>query len=200
MRSLCALCVLEPVVNFNLRFSPFLPIDLTCETSVRRLPVLRVYKMWKHVAAVVSLLAAGRVTLAQRSGNESICDYYATQRYGGNNSTTQLLLVQSIVTLAYAGSAGLPNPPDDSSGIFNKGRFDGMDVYLRPWFDGSSKSFPSNRILGLTMDFSGLTTTIINRSDNESKQSAGWHQLVRRGSYWSTEVVLERFDEFCQHK
>jgi hypothetical protein len=101
--------------------------------------------MWKLVAAV-SLLAAGRVSLAQRSGNESICDYYAAQRYGENNSTTQLLLVQSIVTLAYAGSAGLPNPPDDSSGIFNKGRFDGIDVYLRPWFDGSSKNSPSSRV------------------------------------------------------
>lgn len=93
---------------------------------------------WKRVAAVL-LLAAGRATLAQRAGNESICDYYAAQRYGENNSTTQLLLVQSIVTLAYAGSAGLPNAPDDSTGIFNKGHFDGIDVYLRPWFDGSSK-------------------------------------------------------------
>ncbi|GFP55184.1 hypothetical protein TASIC1_0005004200 [Trichoderma asperellum] len=36
--------------------------------------------MWKQVAAAVSLFAAGHVTLAQRSGNESICDYYATQR------------------------------------------------------------------------------------------------------------------------
>jgi hypothetical protein len=102
--------------------------------------------MWKQVAAAVSLLAAGRLTLAQRSGNESICDYYATQRYGGNNSTTQLLLVQSIVTLAYAGGAGLPNPPDDSSGIFNRARFKGLDVYLRPWFDGSSKRFPPSRV------------------------------------------------------
>lgn len=129
------------------------------------------YEMWKQVAAAVSLFAAGHVTLAQRSGNESICDYYATQRYGENNSTTQLLLVQSIVTLAYAGSAGLPNPPDDSSGIFNKGRFNGIDVYLRPWFDGSSKSFPSSRVsyalLGHVL--SGLTTMILNRGDNKSE-------------------------------
>lgn len=93
---------------------------------------------WKRVAAVL-LLAAGRVSLAQRADNESICDYYATQRYGANNGTTQLLLVQSIVTLAYAGSAGLPNAINDSTGIFNKGNFDGIGVYLRPWFDGSSK-------------------------------------------------------------
>lgn len=133
--------------------------------------------MWKQLTAAVSLLAAGRVALAQRSGNESICDYYATQRYGGNNSTTQLLLVQSIVTLAYAGSAGLPNPPDNSSGIFNQGLFNGMDVYLRPWFDGSSKSFPLSRVSCNLFDYvpSGLTTTTLNRSDNESEQSAGGH-------------------------
>lgn len=113
--------------------------------------------MWKQVAAAVSLLAAGRLTLAQRSGNESICDYYATQRYGENNSTTQLLLVQSIVTLAYAGGAGLANPPDDSSGIFNQANFEGLDVYLRPWFDGSSKSLPPSRfsVLRFTLHFLG---------------------------------------------
>lgn len=98
--------------------------------------------LWKRVAAVL-LLAAGRESLAQRAGNESICDYYAAQRYGANNGTTQLLLVQSIVTLAYAGSAGLPNPIDDNTGIFNKGNFDGIHVYLRPWFDGSSKTILS---------------------------------------------------------
>lgn len=129
------------------------------------------YEMWKQVAAATSLFAAGHVTLAQRSGNESICDYYATQRYGENNSTTQLLLVQSIVTLAYAGSAGLPNPPDDSSGIFNKGQFNGIDVYLRPWFDGSSKSVPLSRASYALRDhvLSGLTTMILNRSDNKSE-------------------------------
>lgn len=117
--------------------------------------------MWKQAAAALSLLAAGRVTLAQRSGNESICDYYATQRYGENNSTTQLLLVQSIVTLAYAGSAGLANPPDNSSGIFNKARFEGLDVYLRSWFDGSSKNFPSSRVSHTPLDpvLSRLTAT-----------------------------------------
>lgn len=154
--------------------------------------------MWKQVAAAVSLLAAGRPALAQRSGNESICDYYAAQRYGENNSTSQLLLVQSIVTLAYAGSAGLPNPPDDGSGIFNRARFKGLDVYLRPWFDGSSKQSPSSHIV-FDHVFSGLTS-ILNRSDNESEQSAGGNQLVRWGCYRSVVVVPERFNKLCQYK
>lgn len=140
--------------------------------------------MWKQVVSV-SLLAAGRLILAQRSSNESICDYYATQRYGENNSTTQLLLVQSIVTLAYAGGAGLANPPDNSSGIFNQANFDGLDVYLRPWFDGSSKSLPPSEISRTPIHrvLSGLTVTMTIRSDDEFEQSAGGNQLVRRGCY-----------------
>ncbi|KAL6911022.1 hypothetical protein GGI43DRAFT_34001 [Trichoderma evansii] len=145
--------------------------------------------MWKHVVAAVSLLAAGRVTLAQRSGNESICDYYATQRYGANNSTTQLLLVQSIVTLAYAGSAGLPNPPDDSSGIFNKGRFDGMDVYLRPWFDGSKATTNlNNQPVGIDWLDGGATgplLSFLNGSTNSVNINNSTNQF-RLFTHWFT--------------
>lgn len=82
--------------------------------------------------------AACRSANAQRPSSQSICDYYAAQRYGENNSTTQLLLVQSIVSLAYAGGNEISGAPAESDGIFNQGNFDGQDVYLRSWFDGSS--------------------------------------------------------------
>lgn len=95
--------------------------------------------LWKRLTAVL-LLAAGRTALAQRSDDESICDYYAAQRYGESNMTTQLLLVQSIVTLAYAGGHEiLPDADNGTTGIFNEGLYKGAGVYLRPWFDGSSK-------------------------------------------------------------
>lgn len=92
---------------------------------------------WQRATHLLSLVA-WRSASAQRPSSQSICDYYAAQRYGENNSTTQLLLVQSIVSLAYAGGAELSGAPADSDGIFNHGNFDGQDVYLRPWFDGSS--------------------------------------------------------------
>ncbi|PTB62802.1 hypothetical protein BBK36DRAFT_1162584 [Trichoderma citrinoviride] len=93
--------------------------------------------LWHRVAAIL-LLAAGRTALAQRSDNESICDYYAAKRYGESNATTQLLLVQSIVTLAYAGGHDLlPGAYNGTTGIFNQGSYEGADVFLRPWFDGS---------------------------------------------------------------
>ncbi|KAJ6789509.1 hypothetical protein PWT90_07169 [Aphanocladium album] len=74
---------------------------------------------------------------AQRPSSQSICDYYATKRYGANNVTTQQLLMQSIVSLAYAGGSELSDPPGGSNGIFNHGQFKGQNVFLRPWFDGS---------------------------------------------------------------
>ncbi|KAH0493775.1 hypothetical protein TgHK011_000426 [Trichoderma gracile] len=93
--------------------------------------------LWKRLTAIL-LLAAGQTVLAQRSDDESICDYYAAKRYGESNMTTQLLLVQSIVTLAYAGGHDLlPDADNGTTGIFNEGLYKGVDVYLRPWFDGS---------------------------------------------------------------
>jgi hypothetical protein len=94
--------------------------------------------LWKRAVAFLAVLLAGREALADRPSNESICDYYAAQRYGASNSTTQLRLMQGIVAYAYAGG----NTPN-STGIFNHGQFDGHDVYLRPWFDGSSMAAPS---------------------------------------------------------
>lgn len=79
----------------------------------------------------------------QQRGDQSICDYYAARRFGENNATTQLLLMQGIVAYAYAGGNSLPNGDKESTGIFNPGEYDGQEVYLRPWFDGTSMSLPS---------------------------------------------------------
>lgn len=50
--------------------------------------------------------------------------------------------MQGIVAYAYAGGNTLPNPATNSTGIFNPGQFNGYNVYLRPWFDGSSMVTP----------------------------------------------------------
>ncbi|KHN96383.1 uncharacterized protein MAM_05672 [Metarhizium album ARSEF 1941] len=88
---------------------------------------------------VLSVLvsALGGKVVADRPSDQSICDYYASQRYGASNDTTQLRLMQGIVAYAYAGGETLPNAAANSTGIFNTGQFNGYDVYLRPWFDGS---------------------------------------------------------------
>lgn len=92
----------------------------------------------KHVFFLPLLLKAGAV-LAERPSDQTICDYHAAQRFGENNKTTQLRLMQGIVAYAYAGGGTLPEAEgNNSTGIFNPGRFDGRDVFLRPYFNGSS--------------------------------------------------------------
>ncbi|XP_044714955.1 uncharacterized protein HRG_11588 [Hirsutella rhossiliensis] len=93
---------------------------------------------WNYAVPLL-LSLSWREVFADRPSNQSICDYYAAQRYGASNSTTQLRLMQGIVAYAYAGGGALRLTDDKtkSTGIFNHGRFNGHDVYLRPWFNGS---------------------------------------------------------------
>lgn len=93
--------------------------------------------MRSHTLTAVLGSVAGRVVLAQRPNDQSICDYYAVKRYGSNTSTTQFQLIESIVGLAYVGGGDISGTPENSTGIFNTATFDGSPVYLRPWFDGS---------------------------------------------------------------
>lgn len=89
---------------------------------------------------LLSILFYVGVTLAQRPNNASICDYYTIQLYGANTTATQTRLMQHIVSLAFAGGASLPNASAELTGILNPGKFEGEDVNLLPWFNGSIDS------------------------------------------------------------
>lgn len=89
--------------------------------------------------AVVVLLLFG-AGLAQRPSTASTCDYYAMTLYGANTTDTQFHLIESILALAFAGGANLPNVSSDITGIFNPGSFQGTPVDLQPWFNGSKDS------------------------------------------------------------
>ena len=75
--------------------------------------------------------------IAQRADNETLCDYYAIQRYGSNTTTNQFKLLQGIFALAFAGGSVLLNASDELTGIFNPGTFGGVPVTLLPWFNGT---------------------------------------------------------------
>jgi len=92
-------------------------------------------------AAALLLAASGPAALAQRPSSSSICDYYASQRYGSSNSTSQFRLMESIVALAFGGGASVPGTDPISTGILNPGTFRGQAINLRSWFDGSSMFF-----------------------------------------------------------
>ncbi|KAH7368927.1 hypothetical protein B0T11DRAFT_277864 [Plectosphaerella cucumerina] len=77
---------------------------------------------------------------AQRPDDASVCDYYAEERYGANDTESQHKLVKHIVTLAFEGGTALDNTSSTLTGILQPGRFDDKDVDLRSWFNGSRAS------------------------------------------------------------
>lgn len=80
------------------------------------------------------------LSLAQRSSNASLCDYYAGVQFGSSTNATQSKLIKSIVSLELGGPFSLQNVTSDLTGILNLGSFQNTDVYLRPWFDGSKET------------------------------------------------------------
>jgi hypothetical protein len=90
-------------------------------------------------ALVVTSIASGGA-LAQRPSHASICDYYAEKKYGENSTASQVKLLQNIVALAFGGGEGVADTSAENTGIINPGKYNGRDVNLRPWFDGSSTS------------------------------------------------------------
>ncbi|KID96224.1 hypothetical protein MAJ_07837, partial [Metarhizium majus ARSEF 297] len=90
------------------------------------------------LSLILYIVYIGRAVAASRRDNQTICDYYAEKVFGESNVATQLRLMQGIIAYAYAGGDTLPDPNPNSTGIFNKGKFNGYDVFLRPLFDGSS--------------------------------------------------------------
>ncbi|KAG5917000.1 hypothetical protein E4U61_003125 [Claviceps capensis] len=144
------------------------------------------------LSPLLSTAQAGAALPSER-GDQSICDFYAAKNYGENNATTQLKLMQGIVAYAYAGGRSLPDGDVDSSGIFNAGRFDGQNVDLRPWFDGSKATSNNNdqAVKIQWMDGGGTTPLLafingstpmanIQRGTNQYKLFTHWYFVFGR--------------------
>lgn len=86
------------------------------------------------------LATLGNLVAGQRPEDWKSCDYYALRRYGKNDTETEYQLIQSIVTLAFAGGSRLDNASNALTGILNPGRYKNNPINLRSWFDGSKAS------------------------------------------------------------
>ena len=74
---------------------------------------------------------------AQRPSDSSLCDYYAKTLYGTSTNVTQFRLIEDIVTMAFGGPFTVTiDVSPNLTGIWNPGNFEGLNVNLRPWFDG----------------------------------------------------------------
>lgn len=95
------------------------------------------------------LFVAAAQTAAAQRGDTSICDYYAKTLYGDSSMESQLTLMTSIVAFAYAGGDDMDGADKNSSGIFKAGSIDNDAVYLRPYFDGTSRRQPYRHLTKL---------------------------------------------------
>jgi len=84
-----------------------------------------------------TILAFAGIVLAQRPTNTSICDYYTTALLKVNNATNQLTLLTLVVNTAVIGNYTQPNVGIAVPGILAKGKFNGADVNLLPYFNGA---------------------------------------------------------------
>jgi hypothetical protein len=118
-------------------------------TSKRR----RLSSVFAYVA-----LFLGSAT-AQRPTNATVCDYYAQARFGANSSETQLNFIQHVVCLAFEGGSRLNNVSSDITGILRPGKFNGVDINLLQYFNGSKASTNVNNApIGINwMDQGGTT-------------------------------------------
>jgi hypothetical protein len=78
--------------------------------------------------------------LAQRPNTTSICDYYTTALLHINNASTQYLLMALLVNTALIGNYTAFNSEVSVMGILNAGTYNGEQIDLLPYFDGSLKS------------------------------------------------------------
>jgi hypothetical protein len=105
---------------------------------------------------VILLIGSG---FAQRPTNASVCDFYAQARFGANNSETQLKFIQNVVSLAFEGGSRLNNVSSEITGILRPGKFNGADINLLQYFNGSRASTNVNNApIGINwMDQGGPT-------------------------------------------
>lgn len=99
----------------------------------------------KFLSLIAGLSATFAAVSAQGSNNESICDKYTTALLKENNATNQKTVLTLVVNTALIGtySNATGAPKNNVTGILMPGKYNGQDVSLAKYFDGSLKS--SNR-------------------------------------------------------
>ncbi len=119
----------------------------------------------------VALTAIG-AAVAQRPANTSICDYYTTALFKSNTADNQHsllvalvntvvigncknLLKQSLSRIAADGNATdtQPNVGVTVPGILAKGTFNGTEINLLPFFDGTLNSTNRGGSSGVSVNF-----------------------------------------------
>jgi hypothetical protein len=100
------------------------------------------------VATTVATLAA-----AQRPEDEPICDYYTTALLKENTAENQATLLTLLVNTVVIGNYTMPNVGVEVAGILAPGTFNGTEVNLLPYFDGTLASSNRGGDTGVSVNF-----------------------------------------------
>jgi hypothetical protein len=103
--------------------------------------------------SVLAVAAGIGSAIAQRPADMSICDYYTTALLKTNNGTTQKALVSLVVNTAVIGNYTMPNVGIAVPGILANGTFNGTEVHLLKYFDGSLASSNRGGMSGVSVNF-----------------------------------------------
>ncbi|KAH6633849.1 hypothetical protein B0J18DRAFT_470595 [Chaetomium sp. MPI-SDFR-AT-0129] len=102
---------------------------------------------------VVPVLATLGGVAAQRPKDTPICDYYTTALFKNNTAENQYTLLTALVNTVVIGNYTQPNVGVSVPGILAKGTFDGTEVNLLPYFDGTHKSTNRGGNQGVSVNF-----------------------------------------------
>lgn len=103
--------------------------------------------------ALALLAAVAGTAIAQRPNGTSICDYYTTALLKENNATNQYTLLTLVVNTVVIGNYTKPNVGIAVPGILAKGKFNGTDVNLLPYFNGGFNSTNRGGAKGESVNF-----------------------------------------------
>ncbi|KXJ97027.1 hypothetical protein Micbo1qcDRAFT_199767 [Microdochium bolleyi] len=104
-----------------------------------------------------TIIAAAAASLtgvsAQRPDNTTVCDYYTTALLKNNTAANQATLLTLVVNTVVIGNYTQPNVGISVPGILAKGTFNGKDVNLLPYFDGTLASTNRGGDAGVSVNF-----------------------------------------------
>jgi hypothetical protein len=119
----------------------------------------------------------------------SICDYYTPILFGANNASNQLTLLTLVVNTALIGNYTTPNVGITVTGILNPGVFNGTDVSLLKYFNGSLASNNIGTSTGAPVNFldDGSAEPLLRNKPSNGNTSSNQYRLITRlYSYFGT--------------
>lgn len=123
--------------------------------------------LFSRTSLAVLSLATG--VLSQRPADTPICDYYTTALLKNNTAENQYTLLTLIVNTAVIGNYTQPNVGIAVPGILAKGTFNGTEVNLLPYFDGTLASNNRGGSSGVAVNFlddGGAVPLMMNKPAN----------------------------------